>query len=457
MPVVTDHDGVAMTPHAAPTGGDPYIRLGEILRLRRTHLPQKELRLKAEPESIDDCRIVAQAETTQYHFRGTPRWLAYVDVEEWRDHRRSQLSHTRPPTREDVFAPVKIVLAEHDWPIRAVLSYEAICPTRAKMGILGPGSSLWLAYAALAVLNSAVGQGLYREMLEEQEGRSRTPSGLSMSVLRQMPVAARNAPEGQLARVAHAAHQVTALYEAQEECRADFRNLIIATRERLLGEVCALLSLSEEHARNLIESVRPLPLDDHPGPDPQLMLFGETRDIPPVPPIKFLDEEERRSLERLRRQHKNGGIPSGDEGNWTRLRNLRLWEERLATRPPKYLEQANDREAEDEPFPIENLLGVHLPVKLVHETISGESYEYYPLGEYIVAAPGVCGGRAIFKKTRIDVRHILADLTNGRSEAEISSAFGGRIPLAALKEARILAAQNDPEVFEKRLVPAGRE
>jgi len=32
----------------------------------------------------------------------------------------------------------------------------------------------------------------------------------------------------------------------------------------------------------------------------------------------------------------------------------------------------------------------------------GEPYEYYPLGEYIVIAPGVCGGRPTFKGTRLD-------------------------------------------------------
>jgi len=32
--------------------------------------------------------------------------------------------------------------------------------------------------------------------------------------------------------------------------------------------------------------------------------------------------------------------------------------------------------------------------ELVQERYGGELYEYYPLGQYIVAAPGVCGGRS---------------------------------------------------------------
>jgi hypothetical protein len=45
--------------------------------------------------------------------------------------------------------------------------------------------------------------------------------------------------------------------------------------------------------------------------------------------------------------------------------------------------------------------------ELVCEVIGGEPYEYYPLGEHIVAAPGVCGGRPTYKYTRIDVRHAI--------------------------------------------------
>jgi hypothetical protein len=41
--------------------------------------------------------------------------------------------------------------------------------------------------------------------------------------------------------------------------------------------------------------------------------------------------------------------------------------------------------------------------RLVKEMYGGHPYEYYPLGNYVVAAPGVCGGRPTFKYTRIDV------------------------------------------------------
>jgi uncharacterized protein (DUF433 family) len=53
--------------------------------------------------------------------------------------------------------------------------------------------------------------------------------------------------------------------------------------------------------------------------------------------------------------------------------------------------------------------------RLVHETIEGEAYDYYPLGKFIVAAPGVCGGRPTFKYTRIEVEVVLDLLAAGES------------------------------------------
>jgi len=36
---------------------------------------------------------------------------------------------------------------------------------------------------------------------------------------------------------------------------------------------------------------------------------------------------------------------------------------------------------------------------LITEIVNGEPYHYYPLGDYVVRAIGVCGGRPTFKYT----------------------------------------------------------
>ena len=77
--------------------------------------------------------------------------------------------------------------------------------------------------------------------------------------------------------------------------------------------------------------------------------------------------------------------------------------------------------------------------KIVKELVGGEPYEYYPIGRYIVVAPGVCGGRPTFKYTRIDVRHALGLLAAGRSVERV--AYGYQIPVKAVQEALALAAR----------------
>ena len=74
------------------------------------------------------------------------------------------------------------------------------------------------------------------------------------------------------------------------------------------------------------------------------------------------------------------------------------------------------------------------------ELVGGEEYSYYPLGEYIVQAPGVCGGRPTFKYTRIEVSGILARLSMGETVESITEGFCGRVSREAVFEALRLAA-----------------
>ena len=70
-------------------------------------------------------------------------------------------------------------------------------------------------------------------------------------------------------------------------------------------------------------------------------------------------------------------------------------------------------------------------------------YEYLPLGQYIVAAIGVCGGRPTIKGHRLDARHVLALLSRGDSQPTIAQRYS--IPLDAVAEVERLAGQFDYE------------
>lgn len=77
--------------------------------------------------------------------------------------------------------------------------------------------------------------------------------------------------------------------------------------------------------------------------------------------------------------------------------------------------------------------------QLVCEMVGGEPYEYYPLGEHIVAAPGVCGGEPTFKYTRINVEHAISLLSGGWTVEAVARSY--RVPVAAVQEALELATR----------------
>jgi uncharacterized protein (DUF433 family) len=80
--------------------------------------------------------------------------------------------------------------------------------------------------------------------------------------------------------------------------------------------------------------------------------------------------------------------------------------------------------------------------ELITEMVGGESYQYYPLGEHVVRAIGVCGGRPTFKYTRIEITGTLERLAAGENIDEIVVGYRGRVTQAAIIEAvRLVTVQ----------------
>jgi uncharacterized protein (DUF433 family) len=80
-------------------------------------------------------------------------------------------------------------------------------------------------------------------------------------------------------------------------------------------------------------------------------------------------------------------------------------------------------------------------LELVTENVGGHPYEYYPLGEYIAAAKGVCGGRPTIKYRRLDARYIIGRLRAGDTARQIARNY--KVPVAAVNEAIKLASVYD--------------
>lgn len=73
--------------------------------------------------------------------------------------------------------------------------------------------------------------------------------------------------------------------------------------------------------------------------------------------------------------------------------------------------------------------------QLITEIVSGEPYQYYPLGDHVVRAPGVCEGRPTFKYTRIEITGTLDRLAAGEDIEHIISGYRGRVSREAIIEA----------------------
>ena len=78
---------------------------------------------------------------------------------------------------------------------------------------------------------------------------------------------------------------------------------------------------------------------------------------------------------------------------------------------------------------------------IMTEIIGGEIYQYYPLGEHVVRAIGICGGRPTFKYTRIEITGTLDRLAAGEGIDKIVAGYQGRVSHEAIIEAIKLVSE----------------
>jgi len=74
-------------------------------------------------------------------------------------------------------------------------------------------------------------------------------------------------------------------------------------------------------------------------------------------------------------------------------------------------------------------------MQLITETVNGETYQFYPMGDHVVRALGVCNGRPTFKYTRIEITGTLERLAAGETIDEIVAGYRGRVSKDAIVEA----------------------
>ena len=349
MPILADSGSVVGVQPDEPGEEDRYIRIKDVLELRHQHPPKGGVTRRSEPDSLDDCLILKQKNIQRFCFRGPLSWACYEEIAEgFRDGRSGRL---RPYSRAAVFAPVKVVLAESDRPIRAVLTYGPVYPWQNKLATLREGQRLWLAYAAVAVLNSNFGGQFYRKYLLQNPTCSKKRHGLSKAAVVRVPVAKRDYTFEELGKVVDLTYQRQALAEACEACvsqlqgklgRVDgkqcemgahytkaFAKHMEGVEARLQDEIRRLLGLDETEEYRLLRDER----SPAHGSSAQRSFFQPWEMMPappPPPPIKLIPAAERDAFPVEACAGRR--VPDAED-----IKLLQYWEGVINSRPPRDL------------------------------------------------------------------------------------------------------------------------
>ncbi|HET6387330.1 MAG TPA: hypothetical protein VFJ58_28400 [Armatimonadota bacterium] len=324
-----------------------FIQLGDILEIRRARLPSDRVRLFGDSLEIrgpngserrvtlaperrgpNDCRIVTPSGIQPFHFSGAGRW---ADFDEIREALGREAREASGFSRDVVFAPLKIVITDQgrNQPVRAVLTHDPVYPQRGRLARLLPGQTLWMTYAALGLLNSAIGQALYQDLMDQHADQTSSSDDRAIDALTGLPLAPRRYDRVELERVSHLVFQVSTLYEARSEPRRPhLRSWIEAAikpvRELLLVRLLCLLSLEKSEERRLLRSVEAL-LDG--GDRTVESVIAAPREFPTHDPLWLLDKNYRTRYKFLTGRILNGSASSTERNEYEDLKWLKYWEE----------------------------------------------------------------------------------------------------------------------------------
>lgn len=259
---------------------DDYIRVRDVLTVRRAHKPPGLVPEAAPDEPVPDlCRLVPAGGVDRYHLQGGAAAVSYRDILsafQAERHRRREAGgslHHAPFPDWVVFAPVKLLIKESRPPLRAAVSSEPLYPERAKVAVCAAGTPrVWL-FVALAVINSLYGQAFYLRSLRADH---RTPpaDGVDRHALGDLPLAHRTTAREYILAAADLAYQVSLLRSAEQALGCRFAEQIREACRKLGWKVAFdLLMLTDQEAQQLRSE---LPLRQWKLPDDT----GEERLLP---------------------------------------------------------------------------------------------------------------------------------------------------------------------------------
>ncbi|MBM3457186.1 MAG: hypothetical protein FJX77_01430 [Armatimonadetes bacterium] len=315
---------VPLVQHSEPES-DLYVTLGDLFEIRRAHWPGNlALPGPTSPTRVGPgaCRVVRPDEIGQFRLEGSPCWMEYDAIRSaFAELRRSgSKAHLAPYPRAVVFAPQRLLLAETDRPLRAVVVEESVYPTRGKVVLPRFRWALGLAHVTAALLNSALGLGLYHTLFQLVRRREpRSGDGVADSILARLPLFHVEATEAEVRAAAREAYQLAVLSEASRDGIGPADPLLDSLRLKSLSRLARLQRRSEAAIEELLGKARLWHAADLPGE--QTTINRVLQELPPVGDLMLLSLEERVWLRE--------GLAALDQREWSRLARYGELEARL--------------------------------------------------------------------------------------------------------------------------------
>jgi hypothetical protein len=312
--------------------------LGEVLTpFARAFWPSG---LRPEPLAVsaDSCLVVESAHVRQYHRTGSTGWADYAAIVRRFEQNRRQRgsasgSNATVLPRELVDADVKLIVRDSDRPLECAVVWERVYPKRAWVGTTHPSLDHHSAFVIAGILNSAIGQVLYRRRARSHQSRT---GDLRKGMLTELLVPVLGYDIDAFARVALLSYRLHCLHAANRDCLLPSEVLdvdIPSHQIALLSELVRLFGYPDKEARQLVEEVLPAGLPDVPGM--QRKLYYVAREA--MRPVSLMSEETHTRYERLKEVAGTRPHDEPEAAEFSGIQALIRWQNRINLGVPEEL------------------------------------------------------------------------------------------------------------------------
>lgn len=291
------------------------------------------VQLHAERQWTDACRVIESSGVQAYRLTGPELWSSLDEIqgafkERNEDRRRSEArtgAKTSCLPAGFVNSPLKLLIRDKDNPIQCCVSGDQVYPKRAWVALLHSTQTVETLFVIAGLLNSAMGQVLYRRVASV---RPRKSHDIRKDTLLDIRVPLLGYDQDTFERAASLSYRLHCLYAANADCRLPAEVVDVDVRNhwfQLLSELVRLYGYEEADAEKLVEKVLPEGLKDVPGFQGELYYRPKS----PLLAVKLLATPDLERYEELKRKVRERIATEDQRLELSRLQSLMQWEVRI--------------------------------------------------------------------------------------------------------------------------------